>query len=188
MSRMNQIPAVDLRLREFMDEEGWGRAAGRRTYQKLLGFVDDHPGILIFRVMLAGVRRVDISFASETVVELARKHRCKKGFCFVDLVDSDQRENWQAAALRATQPIMSWNRNAKPIVLGPGPSQGSSDAFMFALERSEVRAAEFAGSQRNVSITNASTKFKQLWEQGSLLRREAAAESGGVEYVYLRVG
>jgi predicted transcriptional regulator len=31
-------------------------------------------------------------------------------------------------------------------------------------------------------------KFKQLWEQGFLLRRESVADSGGVEFVYQRIG
>ncbi|MCM3869289.1 MAG: hypothetical protein ND895_01160 [Pyrinomonadaceae bacterium] len=188
MKSMNQIPSVDLRLREFMDEdEGWGRDAGRITCQRLISFVERHPGVLIFRVTLTGVRRVDISFASETVVELARKHRGQKGFCFIDLVDVDQRENWEAAALRARQPIMSWGVNGKPAFLGVEPSQGSVDALMFALRKTEARAAEYAATDRSMSITNASTKFKQLWEQGFLLRREAAAESGGREYVYILI-
>ena len=31
-------------------------------------------------------------------------------------------------------------------------------------------------------------KFKQLWEQGFLLRQESTADTGGVEYVYHRIG
>jgi predicted transcriptional regulator len=30
-------------------------------------------------------------------------------------------------------------------------------------------------------------KFKQLWEQGFLLRQESTADSGGLEYVYRRI-
>ena len=181
---MNQIPAVDLRLREFMDEdEGWGRQAGRLTFQRLMSFVEQHPGVLVFRVSLAGVRRVDISFASETIVQLARRYRGEKGFCFIDLVDIDQRENFEAAAQRSKQPLLLWNRQGKPQVLGVEPSQGIADALKFALVKPKARAAEYANSG-NVSLTNASTKFKQLWEQGFLLRCEAVAPSGGVEYVY----
>ena len=39
-----------------------------------------------------------------------------------------------------------------------------------------------------MTIANASMKFKQLWEQGFLLREESAADSGGMEYVYSRIG
>jgi len=188
MLRMNQIPSLDLRLSEFMDgEDGWGRDAGRVTCRRLIGFVESNPGILVFRVSLIRVRRVDISFASETVVELARKYRGQKGFCFVDLVDMDQRENWEAAALRAKQPIMMWGSNGKPTIVGLEPGQGTVGALAFALRKTEVRAAEYAAADKSVSITNASTKFKQLWEQGFLLRREAAAESGGLEYVYFLI-
>ncbi|HLZ51309.1 MAG TPA: hypothetical protein VKP61_11175 [Candidatus Acidoferrum sp.] len=169
------------------EDDGWGRVAGREAYRKLMDFVESRPGSLVFRVSLVGVHRIDISFASETIVELARRHRGRKGFCFVDLVDPDQRENWAAAAQRAAQPIMSWDERGKSVTLGLEPSQGNAEAFRFALARSETRAAEYAASAKDVSITNASSKFKQLWEQGFLLRREATAESGGVEYVYVRI-
>jgi hypothetical protein len=176
-----------LRLRDFMaEDDGWGRVAGRETYGKLMQFIEGHPGTLVFRVTLKGVRRVDISFASETIVELARRYRGTKGFCFVDLKDPDQQENWNAAAERSRQPLFKWDEHGRPTIMGLQPNQGVSDALQFALQRDEARAAEFAASLR-VSITNASNKFKQLWEQGFILRREAAAESGGMEYVYTRI-
>jgi hypothetical protein len=186
MDSMNQIEAA-LRLREFMaSNEGWGRDAGREVYRKLVDFVESKSGIAIFRVSMAGVKRIDISFASETIVELARKHRGKKGFCFVDLGDADMEENWEAAAERAKQPLMKWE-GTKSHILGVKPSVGIADALDFALTRVETKASEFAGAHKSVSITNASTKFKQLWEQGFLLRRESVAESGGVEYVYVAI-
>lgn len=189
MKVMNEIPAADLRLREFMlEDDGWGRDSGRVTYRRLMDFVEKHSGVLIFRVSLAGVRRVDISFASETIIELARRYRGQKGFCFIDLADADQQENWEAAAQRAKQPIMSWGQHERPEILGIDPSQGNADALKFALRKNATRAAEYAASTEGVSITNASTKFKQLWEQGFLLRRETVADSGGVEYAYIRVG
>lgn len=188
MKGMNEMAALPLRLRTFMTEDdGWGRAAGRETHRRLVEFVETNPGVLIFRISTEGVRRIDISFASESVVELARRYRGKKGFCFVGLADEDQRENWAAAAQRAEQPIMSWDGQGRFIVLGPGPSQGNANAFQFALGKQAAKAAEYAAARKNISITNASSKFKQLWEQGFLLRRESAAESGGVEYVYMPI-
>lgn len=186
---MNEISAQRLRLRDFMeDADGWGRVAGRIVYPKLMNFVEEHAGVLVFRVSLSGVDRVDISFASETVVELARRYRSRKGFALVDLIDSDQKENWDAAAQRAKQPIMSWDRAGQAVtIIGPEPSKGNADAFRFALGRKATRAAEYAAHAKNVSITNASSKYKQLWEQGYLLRVEAAAESGGVEYIYVPI-
>ena len=187
MGSMNQN-TITLKLCEFMETpEGWGRDHGRKVYQKLIDFVEDHPGFMIFMVSLEGTKRVDISFASETIVELARRYRGQKGFCFVDLTDQDMLENWEAAASRKKQPIMLWEGNkGRPI--GIGPSRGALSAFEFAITRESVKAAEFAASTPAMSIANASTKFKQLWEQGFLLRREDIAESGGVEFSYYRIG
>ncbi len=68
------------------------------------------------------------------------------------------------------------------------PSKGTSSAFEFALERPRTRAAEFAAKIPDMTIANASTKFKQLWQNGFLLRREDVSDSGGVEYSYYRIG
>jgi hypothetical protein len=185
MGSMNE--PVDLRLRPLMSaNEGWGRDSGREVHRALVEFVESRPGTLVFRVSLNGVKRVDISFASETIVELARRYRGKKGFCFTDLNDPDMEENWAAAAERAKQPLMTWT-GGKARVMGPQPSQGIADAFRFAMTKGEARASDYAASVKEMSITNASTKFKQLWENGYLLRRETAAESGGVEFVYVPI-
>lgn len=177
-----------LALREVMDRpEGWGRAQGREVYQRLLRSVEENPGTLVFRVSMKGVQRVDISFASETVVELARRYRGAKGFCLVDLTDPDLIENWDAAATKKGQPLLVWQGKSARLI-GAEPTQGCREAFQFALERPQARAAEFTVTKKDISIANASMKFKQLWEQGFLLRQESAADTGGVEYVYRRIG
>jgi hypothetical protein len=178
---------VNLQLRDFMDrDEGWGRSEGRSVYPRLLAFIESNSGHSVFRVSLKGVTRVDISFASETLVELARRYRGSKGFCFVDLEDPDMEENWDAAAMKKVQPITAWT-GGEPRVLGAKPSQGTRDALAFALAAPTVRVAQFVQATPAMSAANASSKFKQLWEQGFLLRQESAAETGGVEFVYSRI-
>lgn len=177
-----------LSLREMMDRpEGWGRAQGREVYQRLLRSVEDSPGTVVFKISMKDVKRVDISFASETVVELARRYRGTKGFCLVDLADPDLIENWDAAAAKKGQPLLVWVGKDGRLI-GAEPSQGCREAFQFALRRQTVRAAEFAESKKDMTIANASMKFKQLWDQGFLLRRETVANSGGVEFEYHRIG
>lgn len=131
------------------------------------------------------VQRIDISFASETIVELARRFRRTKGFCLVDLMDEDVIENVDAANQKKKQPMLIWHGRSARLI-GAAPSKGNLEAFDFAMARPRTRAAEFA-AQSPVSITNASMKFRQLWEQGFLLRQERIANSGGVEYVYCRI-
>lgn len=184
---MNENIAI-IQLIDFMESpEGWGRNQGRAVYQKLIDFVETHPGVSVFRLSLEGVRRVDISFASETVIELARRYRMNKGFCFIGIIDKDMLENWEAAAERKSQPIMVWEGD-RPRVIGIQPSQGCMGAFNFTLERPVARAAEYCSSTKGMTIANASSKFKQLWEQGFLLRREDVSGSGGIEFSYSRIG
>jgi len=174
-------------LKEFMSgaSQGWGREQGRLVYNRLLTFVESRAGTLIFVISISGIDRMDISFASESVVEVARKFRGSKGFAVADVPDADMLENLEAAAARAHQPLMV-NKEGRMIVIGLQPSQGSTEAFRFALTHPMVRAAQFAAAAQ-MPIANASMKFKQLWEQGFLLRRESVAESGGVEFVYFRI-
>lgn len=183
---MKQMAHV-LALRDFMDRpDGWGRDQGRSVYQRLLRAVEESASTLIIRISMKGVQRVDMSFASETIVELARRYRGVKGMCLIDLTDNDMIENIDAAASKKSQPLLVWQgRFAR--VLGAQPTEGCREAFDFALERSQARAAEFAQAKKNISIANASMKFKQLWEQGFLLRRERVADSGGLEFVYQRI-
>jgi hypothetical protein len=185
MNPMNERVRV-LELRNVMGKsEGWGREQGRKVYQRLLNWVEDNPGVLVFHVSMRGVNRLDISFSSETVIELARRFRGRKGFCLVDLADRDLIENLDAAAEKKEQPMLVWHGKSADLI-GPTPSEGTREAFGFAMARKECRAAEFA-QDRGLSIANASSKFKQLWKQGFLLRREAAAGSGGVEFIYQRI-
>ena len=182
---MNEVTIV-LALRDFMDRsEGWGRSEGRETYNRMLTFVEHHGNALVFRVSLKGVKRIDISFASETVIELARRYRRQKGFCLVDLADQDIVENIGAAAERKQQPLLIWAGSSAELV-GVKPNEGAKAAFQFAMGRNQARATEFA-DKTGISIANASMKFKQLWEQGFLLRRESNADTGGVEFVYTRI-
>ncbi len=185
MKRMNEVTTV-LSLRDLMDRpEGWGRNEGREVYARMLNFVEDRPDTVVFKVSLKGVKRIDISFASETLIELARRYRKDKGFCLVDLVDQDIVENIGAAAEKKQQPLLVWSGTSAELV-GVKPSEGAKEAFQFAMSRSQARATEYA-ERAGISIANASMKFKQLWEQGFLLRKESNAETGGVEFIYKRI-
>jgi hypothetical protein len=187
MKQMNEVTTQVFPLRDYMDRpEGWGRNQGREVYQRLLNFIEDNPGTVVFRISMKDVQRVDISFASETIIELARRFRRTKGFCLVDLTDQDLIENIDAAGEKKEQPMLVW-RGKSAKLIGMEPSEGTREAFQFAMGRPQLRAAEFA-AQKNLSIANASMKFKQLWEQGFLLRRESTADTGGVEFVYCPIG
>lgn len=168
------------------DGIGWGRPQGRAVFQELVSFVEGRPGQLIFRLSMEGVKQIDSSFASEAIVELIKRYRGERGICLVDLHNADIEFNIGLAAAKVSIPVAVWEDGAVKVI-GWQPSAGNRDALDFALTHRQARAAEFA-DEADLSIANASTKFKQLWEQGFLMRNEGAADSGGVEFIYQRIG
>lgn len=179
---------MNICLRDYMNsDDGWGRVQGHQTYERLRTVVESHPTESIFRISLDGVRRTDISFPRESVIELAKSYRGRRGFCLTDLSDIDLLENWDAAALRREQPMMVWDKDTISQILGPKVSVGLKDMLHYVLSVPVARTNEAAASL-HLKTPNASNKLKQLWLEGYILRREQSASTGGVEYEYVRIG
>ena len=168
------------------ETSGWDRDQGTPVAAKLVSHLESLPAQRMVRISMEGVERMDASFASEAIVEVIGRYRRLKGLCLVDLSNSAIRLNIDLAAERIGVPVTVWNGKEVEVV-GLRPSSGNKDALNYALGQSEVRAATLA-DVAGISIANASTKFKQLWEQGFLMRIEGAADSGGVEFSYQRIG
>jgi len=185
MKNMNQIATIQ--LRDFMErDDGWGNEEGQEVRHKLLRVVESHSDAIVFRISLAHIRRTDTSFPRESVVELAKRFRGLKGFCIVEVSDQDLLDNWDAAALKLQQPLTVWREN-KPAIIGPAPTRGNKALLEYLLLVPETTAARVAQALR-LQLTNASSKLKQLFDEGFILRRNDASPTGGVEYHYFRIG
>jgi len=119
-------------------------------------------------------------------VRLAAHERRQRGFCLVDITDQDLLTNWWAAAICHGQPLFVWNDGILFRRLGPSSSAGLREMLEYVLGVPVARTSE-AAATLNLKVPNASNKLKQLWIEGFILRREQSAESGGVEYEYLRI-
>lgn len=178
---------MNIHLRELMDgPDGWGRIQGRQVYEQLRSLIEANSTETVIGISLKGVERTDILFPRESVVALAKEYRGNRGLCLRDVSDPDLLENWHAAAERREQPLMVWNGDRLTRVLGPKPSPGLQDMFNYVLLVSVARTSE-AATSLGLKVPNASNKLKQLWQEGYVLRREQSANSGGVEYEYLRI-
>lgn len=166
--------------------DAWGHDEGREVYLKLLRTVEGHPGCQVFCVSLAGVRRTDASFPRESVIEIAKRFRGTKGFYLSDAGSQDLLDNWDMAAEKKLQPILSWDKEGSYKIIGPHPSRGLQGIFDYVLS-APVATAGAAAKVLDLKLTNASTKLKALCEQGFLLRREEISPSGGIEYVYFGI-
>lgn len=186
MAIVKQITST-LRLADYMDDvDGWGNKTGREVHQRLIEAVEKFPRSLMFRISLDGVRRVDVSFARESVVELARRYRGVKGFCLVDVDSDDVLDNWRSAARDREQPLTVWVGDM-PQILGPIPTQLAQELLNLVLLRRGLETPE-AAKALHKELNNVSTRLKQLQERGFILRQEVPTTSGGVGYRYLAIG
>lgn len=166
--------------------EGWGRSQGAKIQGALINKLGHDQAPEMIRLSLAGMKRMDVTFAAEVVVEPVRRYLGIKSISVVHAQDSDIAENVAAAALRERVPVTIWVRDV-PEIVGPPPREGNHAALHLALKREGVRAADIAGAL-GISISGASNKLKQLWETGYLMRDAGVAQSGGPEFVYRRIG
>lgn len=175
-----------IRLREYVKSDSpWGNDQGRLLFPKLQEVVEENPAEIVFSISLNGIRKTDVSFPREGVVQAARFHRCSRGFCISGIRDRDLIDNWDAAAIKLGQPLMIWN-GEKHQLIGPPPSEGVREMLDFVLSVPKTTTNE-AAAVLGIKIPNASNKLKKLWEDGFILRRERTAPTGGVEHEYFRI-
>ena len=76
------------------------------------------------------------------------------------------------------------------VLIGPsypnGPSKGNQEVLDY-VKSHNTATATMLKSDLELTITNASSKLKQLLEQGYLLRKQEVAASGGVEFQYFPI-
>lgn len=185
MTLVNPV-VMSIRLREHLDrDDGWGSEEGIAVREKLLRAIEAHPEAMVIRVSLAGIRRTDASFARESVLELAHQFRGRRGICVLDVPSDDVLENWDAAALKRGQALVVWGAKG-PQLIGPRPSEDTWELLKLVLRRGEVGTAEAAKVLRK-QVNNVSTRLKRLSDEGLVLRRDANAATGGVEYRYMAI-
>jgi hypothetical protein len=153
---------------------------------KLRRYIDGSGPAPLVRVSMQSVKRIDVAFAREAIIALVPHYRGSSAICLVDLADVDVFDNVAAAAVSARVPLTVWN-GEQVRTAGKAPSPGNRRALALALSRSELRATQLAAAA-DITVANASTKLKQLSAEGFLLRRQELSPSGGIEFVYRRIG
>lgn len=166
--------------------ECWGQVAGEKIGQVLINRIAAAPDDPIWRLSLKGVTRIDVTFASRALVGVVQHFLASRRVCLVDLESEDVFANIAAAAERKGVPLTIW-RGDRADVLGPAPSATARSALAFALGCGQTFARDLAVAQ-DMSITNASTRLRHLWERGYLMREEVRAPSGGCEFAYAPIG
>jgi len=165
--------------------DAWGNARGKAVGALLEEVILAHPEKEIFYVSFEGIERTDASFSRESVVEIANRFRMKKAIVITDLEDLDLIENLDLAAEKKKQPLFMWHGDTWRI-LGLPPTRSNVELLNYILSVPEATTASVS-TEFDLKVTNASTKLKQLWESGYIIRREELAPSGGIEFIYYRI-
>lgn len=182
---MNQTSPI-INLREFTEVAlPHGNAQGKKTYSKLVDYVDERPDIRVFGVSLAEIEATDASFPRESVVSAARHYRCERGFFLIDVKTRDMVDNWRYAAVAKEQPLVIWYPKNEFEIIGPEDKVSSATLSLvsYVLQQCVTTASQVA-LEFDMTIQNASTRLKKLYTQGYILRSEVVAETGGIEFRY----
>lgn len=185
IKNMNQtrgaVKLVDL----TKSSDGWGNARGKEVGALLENFIKKHPETDVFKLSFHGIERTDASFSREAIVEIASRFRPRHAITIVDLDDDDLIENLEVAAVKKEQPLFMWHNDSWKL-LGKSPTKGNIDLLNYILTVAEATTSA-AAAALDLKLTNVSTKLKQLWESGYIMRREEMAPSGGIEFIYYRI-
>lgn len=182
---MNQNSIV-VKLRDFTDSDRpFGNSQGKAVFRDLADFVEAHPTVRVFGVSLDGIEATDASFPRESVISLAKQLRGERGIYLTDLHNRDLIDNWSYAALAKSQPLVVWNEHAFEVI-GPEMNQATKTLVNYVLEKGQVTTSQVA-ADLGLSVQNASTRLKNLVQQGYFLRIEEVAETGGIEFKYLAI-
>lgn len=178
---------MQIHLRNILDEPiGYGHVCGQRVGQHLRLLIDARPAETTIGLSLAGIEHIDVTFAAESIVALARHYRKLRGFCLVDTVDQDLLDNVDGAAWKLEQPIIAWSGRDTYQLLGPSPAEGLYQVlqYVYTVPVAYTRAA---AQDLALGVPNASNKLKELWRDGYILRDACSASSGGVEFAYKQI-
>lgn len=182
---MKQKPFI-INLRDHTeDDHAFGNRQGRDTYNRLIDLVDSHQSQVIFEITLKDIIATDASFPRESVVSLAKQFRGEKGFLLSGFKTRDLVDNWNYAAKAKEQPLIIWNEKDHELI-GPELNSSTKKLLDFILTEGTTTTSKIS-DVFEISVQNASSKLKKLYNQGFILGSKEVAESGGIEFIYIAI-
>lgn len=177
-----------LRIAEFIDSgDAWGRELGRKVFKALDDVLFASPADAhIVKIDFDSMKRIDVSFPQEAVVELIRKYMGNRYFFLSGLEDQDIEENVSVALEK--RDLSAIIRDSKGYRLTGKPLTDDLQGILkLADEQEEIGSGEVV---RRFGMTqqNAANKLAALWKMGLLQRDDRTSRGGGRENRYAKVG
>lgn len=183
---MNEkIPTIDF-SKCTRAKNPYGSPSGKIAHANLLAEIENLGKVNVVGISFRGLDGADVSFLREALVYAIKRYKNEISFFVIDLPDEDIVANLQAAALSGGQPVTYWSNNECRF-LGLEPSSSSRTLLDFIAAHHSSTTAKVAEAL-SISVQNASTRLKRLYEEGYVMRIEETAETGGREFVYRVAG
>ena len=171
-------------LRDFTtDDSPFGTEQGQTTCSKIQKELSKHPGTKIVGISFKGIRRIDVSFSRESVVNLAKSNLGEVGFYLKDFKDQDHVLNLKAAAEAKKQSIIILVDGTFDVI-GPELGPDMKELLDFIMNKESVTTSAVVKKFPQWSVPNASGKLKKLLNQGLIIGSKETAETGGLEYIF----
>ena len=181
---MSENPADTIRLINLVDfnTTPLGGELGGVVFRRLSGYLKRRPKQAVFVISLKGVVATDSVFARESVVAAALHHRRERGLFLVDFASRDLVDNWNYAARAKNQPLPI-QHDGEIEFIGPAP-RGTHQRIVDLVYGRRFLTAPAVARALGITIQNASTNLKNLYDRGYILRTRESAPSGGDEFTY----
>lgn len=168
-----------------LEPNPYGTIRGKQTYERLVNFIESSQASTL-GISFKEICGADSSYLRESLISVVKKFKDERAIFIQDLVDPDIIYNLKLAANAKNQPIVNWV-GSRCEILGPQPSSSNQALLDLVIDNRSVTTSK-ASSVLDISVQNASTKLKKLFEEGYVCRTEEAAETGGKEFVYHAIG
>ncbi|MBN8431563.1 MarR family transcriptional regulator [Microbulbifer salipaludis] len=173
-----------VKLLELTDnnDHPFGNILGREVFKRLQCVVDMNPLSKSFEISLEGIVATDSSFPRESVIALSKQLRGEKWFYITHVSSLDLIDNWDYAAIAKQQSLVLIS-DKETRVIGPDAKTSTRELLNFVLSQEGASTANVAKAL-GISVQNASTRLKNLTNQGLIMRREVSSPTGGIEFLY----
>lgn len=172
-------------LAEYLQKEAWGIEHGQAALagiEKLLRTRDER----IVNLDLRGIQRMDSSCSREAIANLVRRQRGERCFFLSGTPDKSMRENMEAAFARQEMTLLLRSTDEYEL-LGHALRPHLLQTLEVVEEFESATARQVADKIKDLALTAANNRLKDLCDEGLVLRVERSAASGGKEFLYLAV-
>ncbi len=172
-------------LAEYLHKEAWGIEHGQEALariEKLLRNRDER----IINLDLRGIQRMDSSCSREAIGNLIRRQRGERCFFLSGAPDKSMRENMDAAFARQEMTVLLRNADDYEL-LGHALRPHLLQTLGVIEELETATAREVCHAIKDLALTAANNRLKDLCDAGLVLRVDGTATSGGKEFQYLSV-